>query len=68
MIGNVVQKDSLIYIYDEKGRRIAQLMRGSGPDDGLKGYTSTTVNVKRGTCIYMYNEKGQQVGMVFAGN
>jgi hypothetical protein len=34
---------------------------GNGPDDGLKGYTSTTVNVRRGNVIYTYNEKSVTV-------
>jgi hypothetical protein len=61
-IGNAVEKGGFVYVYDEKGRRIATLPSGNRPADGLKGYTSTTVNVKRGGFIYTYNEKGQQIG------
>ncbi len=34
---------------------------GNDPDDGLKGYTSGTVNIRRGNFIYTYNEKGHQM-------
>lgn len=59
-IGNAVQKGSLVYIYDEKGKQLATVSAGSGKDDGLKGYTSTTVNVRKGSLIYTYDEKGHQ--------
>ena len=59
-IGNAVQKGSRVYIYDEKGKQLATVSAGSGKDDGLKGYTSTTVNVRKGSLIYTYDEKGHQ--------
>jgi hypothetical protein len=39
---------------------------GNGPNDGLKGYTSSQVNVQHGSFIYSYNEKCQQIGAVSA--
>jgi len=65
-IGNAVQRGSFVYIYDEKGRQIGSASAGSGKDDGLKGYTSTTVNIRRGSFIYTYNEKGQQISSTSA--
>jgi len=59
-IGNAVQKGSFVYVYDEKGKQIATISAGSGKDDGLKGYTASTVNIKRGSFIYTYDEKGRQ--------
>jgi hypothetical protein len=47
-IGNAVERDQFVYVYDEKGYRLSTLFVGNGPDDGLKGYTSTTVNVRLG--------------------
>jgi len=61
-IGNAVQRGSFVYIYDEKGRQIGSVSAGSGKDDGLTGYTSSTVNVRRGSFIYTYDEKGRQTG------
>lgn len=60
-IGNAVQRGSVVYVYDEKGRQLATLSAGVGPQDGLKGYTGTTVSIRRGTTIYTYNARGQQV-------
>ena len=48
-IGNVVQRGSLIYVYDERGRQIATVSAG----DGLQGYTGSMFSVKRGALIYM---------------
>jgi hypothetical protein len=59
-IGNAVQRGTVVYIYDEKGHQTGSVSAGSGKDDGLKGYTSSTVNVRRGTVIYTYDEKGRQ--------
>jgi hypothetical protein len=65
-IGNAVQKGSTVYVYDEKGRQIFTKAAGSGKDDGLKGYTNSTVNIRKGTTIYTYNEKGNQVSTTSA--
>jgi len=65
-IGNAVQRGSIVYVYDEKGHQIATISAGSRPGDGLKGYTSTTVNVQRGSIIYTYDEKGRQISTTSA--
>jgi hypothetical protein len=46
-IGSAVQRGSLVYVYDEKGRRLTCLLAGQGPKDGLQGYTSATVAARR---------------------
>lgn len=63
-IGNAVQRGGFVYVYNEKGSQIACLPAGSGPNEGLKGYTGSTVNIQRGAFIYIYNEKGSQTGCV----
>lgn len=60
-IGNAVQRGSSIYVYNEKGLQICTVPAGSGQNDGLKGYTSSTLNVQRGGTIYTYDEKGMQI-------
>jgi phage pi2 protein 07 len=65
-VGNAVQRGGWVYIYDEKGRQLASVSAGSGKDDGLKGYTSSTVNVRRGGWIYTYDEKGRQISSTSA--
>lgn len=62
-IGNAVERNGYVYIYDEKGRKTGMVLAGNGPDDGLKGYTSSRLNVRRGAYIYSYNERGSQVGI-----
>ena len=57
-LGNVVQRGSTLYVYDEKGRQLSTIPVGNG----LKGYTSSTVSVLRSNTIYMYDEKGRQTG------
>jgi len=47
-IGKAVERDHFVYVYDEKGHQLGTLFAGNGPDDGLKGYTSATVNVRLG--------------------
>lgn len=61
-IGNAVQRGTTVYVYDEKNHQIFTVPAGNGPKDGLKGYTSGTVNVQRGTTIYTYDIKGHQTG------
>ena len=63
-IGNAVQRGAFVYVYDEKNHQIASLPAGSGPNDGLKGYTGSSVNIQKGTFIYTYDAKGRQTGMV----
>ena len=61
-IANAVQRGSTVYVYNEKNIQICCLSAGSGPNDGLKGYTGSSVNIQRGSTIYTYNEKGIQTG------
>jgi hypothetical protein len=65
-IGNAVERDQFVYVYDEKGYQLGTLFAGNGPDDGLKGYTSTTVNVRLGAVIYTYNAEGRQLSSTLA--
>ena len=65
-IGNAVEKGSLIYVYDEHGRQLFARSKGSHPGDGLKGYTSNTVNIQNGSLIYTYDAKGRQISATSA--
>ena len=65
-IGNAVERDQFVYVYDEKGYHLSTLFAGNGPDDGLKGYTSTTVNVRLGAVIFTYNAEGRQLSSTLA--
>ena len=65
-IGNAVQRGSLVYAYDEKGRQLTTIVVSSGAHDGLTGYTSSTVNVRRGSLIYSYDAQGRQIASTVA--
>ncbi|NLD98611.1 MAG: hypothetical protein GX640_01945 [Fibrobacter sp.] len=54
-IGNAVQRGNFVYIYNEKGVQTGSASAGNGPNDGLKGYTSSTVNIRRGNFIYSHH-------------
>lgn len=65
-IGSAVQRGPCVYIYDEKGRQLATLSAGPGPNNGLTGYTNSTVSIRRGPCIYTYDERGRQKSVISA--
>ncbi len=62
-IGSAVQRGGQVYVCDERGRQLSMLQGGNGLQDGLKGYTGTTVSVRRGGLFYTYDEKGRQLSM-----
>lgn len=47
-IGNAVQRGRMVYIYDERDHQTGIVAAGSGPHDGLRGYTGSTGSVQRG--------------------
>ena len=65
-IANAIQRGSVVYVYNEKNHQIFVKGVGQGPKDGLKGYTSQSVNIQQGSVIYTYNEKGSQIGATSA--
>jgi hypothetical protein len=66
-IVTAVQRESQVYVYGAGQRQLCSVYAGTGPNDGLKGYTSSTVSVRRGNNIYVYDAQGRQVSSVFAG-
>jgi hypothetical protein len=61
-IGNAVQRGTIVFVYDENNRQIFATSVGNGLNDGLKGYTSSRVNIRRGNVMFSYDDKGRQVG------
>jgi hypothetical protein len=49
MIGSALERGSLIVVYDEKGMSLFSKVKGSGPQDGLLGFTGSTVTVRFGS-------------------
>jgi hypothetical protein len=60
-IGSAVQRGAYVYVRDERGRELCQLQAGKGPNDGLLGYTGTTISIRRGNNVYVYSEKGRNI-------
>ncbi|MGC8761955.1 MAG: hypothetical protein ACP5VC_18530 [Bryobacteraceae bacterium] len=58
-IGSVIQRGRTIYVYDERGRILFTRDAGSGPEDGVQGYTSDTVTLRRGRTLYVLDERGR---------
>ena len=48
-------------MYHQHGITLFQKAKGSGPKDGLLGFTSSTVTVRFGSIIYTYGELGETV-------
>ena len=48
-IGSAIERGSLICVYDEHGRTLFSKARGSGPSDGLLGFTGSTVIARYGS-------------------
>jgi hypothetical protein len=66
VIATAVQRSGGIFVYNDKGSIIATLNGGSGPKDGLVGYTGSTVSVRRGSTIFVYNANGRIISTVNA--
>ena len=60
-IGSAIERGSLICVYDERGHYVVPKARGSGPKDGLLGFTGSTVTVRFGSIIYTYDEHGMTI-------
>ena len=60
-IGSAIERGSFIFAYDEHGRTLFSKARGSGPKDGLLGFTGTTVTARYGSIIYTYDERGMTI-------
>ena len=58
MIGSALERGSLIVVFDEHGMTLFSKARGSGPRDGLLGFTGSTVTARYGSVIYTYDENG----------
>jgi len=61
MIGSALERGSQIVVFDEHGRTLFSKSKGSGPNDGLLGFTGSTVTARYGSIIYTYGENGQTI-------
>jgi hypothetical protein len=58
-IGSAIERGSQIFVYDERGHMLFSKPKGSGPQDGVLGFTGSTVTVKSGSTTLTYGEYGQ---------
>ena len=49
MIGSAIERGSFIFAYDEHGRMLFSKAGGSGPKDGLLGFTHSSVTARSST-------------------
>ena len=45
-IGSAIERGSMIVVFDEHGITLFSKARGSGPNDGLLGFSGSTVTVR----------------------
>ena len=58
-IGSALERGSFIQVYDTHGQTLFSKSKGSGPRDGLLGFTGSTVTVRFGSIVYTFDDKGQ---------
>jgi hypothetical protein len=58
-IVNAVHRGAFISVYNQRGIQTTLTQAGTQPGDGLLGYTSSAVSVKRGAFIITYDERGR---------
>jgi hypothetical protein len=57
-IGSAIERGLPIVVFDEHGMSLFSKARGSAPNDGLLGFTGSTVTARYGSVIYTYDERG----------
>jgi hypothetical protein len=66
VIATAVQKEAVVYVYDETECLIFAQPAGSGSSDGLISDASSTVNIQRGAFIYTYDAAGLEIAIAGA--
>ena len=61
MIGSALEQGSCVFVYDEHGRTLFSKAKGSGPKDGLLGFTGSTVTMRHGSLVHTYDEHGMTI-------
>jgi hypothetical protein len=76
-IASAIERGSQVFVYDERGQMLfskrpdagggaaggcrTPLPKGSGPHDGLLGFTGSTVTVRSGSVVFIYGLHGEIV-------
>jgi hypothetical protein len=57
-IVSAIERRSLIQVFDEHGHTLFSKAQGNGRNDGLLGFTGSTVTVRFGSIICTYDQNG----------
>ena len=60
-ISRAVERHHIVFVYDQQGRNTAQIFAGHSPGDGLKGFTASTVTVRKLGKIFVHDEHGDVI-------
>jgi hypothetical protein len=60
-IASAIERGSQVFVYDERGQMLFAKPKGSGPRDGLLGFTGTTVTLRSGSVVFIYGLHGEIV-------
>ena len=60
-IGSAIERGSLIQVFDEHGTTLFSKARGNGPNDGLIGFTGSTVTARYGSVTGAFCPEGQTI-------
>ena len=60
-IGSAIERGSQVFVYNETGQMLYSKPKGSGPEDGLLGFTGSTVTVRAGSVVFIYGLHGEIV-------
>jgi hypothetical protein len=61
-IGSVTLRGNVALVYDELGRQLSTIPVGFGANDGLLGYTGSSMSLRFGAMILTYDAQGRQIG------
>ena len=56
MIGSAIERGSLICAFDKHGMTLFSKAKASGPNDGLLGFSGSTVTVRFGSILHVRRE------------
>ena len=60
-ISSAIERGALIYAYDERGTTLFAKNKGNGPNDGLIGFTGSTMTARYGSVITTFDEHGMTI-------
>jgi hypothetical protein len=62
-IANAIQRANAVFVYNERGQTLFVKSVGSQPNNGLLGYTGSTVSIRQAGAVFTYDEKGRTLNV-----